>query len=45
MLIKSFISLYFMILSLDVVLVREGEAFTSISQGFKLSSIIISYLK
>ena len=44
MLMTSFISLYFMILSLDVVLVRDGEAFTSINHGFRLSSMIMSYL-
>ena len=33
-----------MILSLDVVLVKDGEAFTSINHGFKLSSMIMSYL-
>lgn len=37
------ISLYLSILSLTVVDVREGEAFTSTSQGFKLLSIMISY--
>ena len=34
-----------MILSLEVVLVRDGEALTSINHGFRLSSIIMSYLK
>ena len=34
-----------MILSLEVVLVRDGEALTSINHGFRLSSMIISYLK
>ena len=41
----SEISLYFMIRSLEVVAVNEGEAFTSINQGFRLSSMMILYLK
>lgn len=36
------INLYFRILSLTVVDVSDGEAFTSTSQAFKLLSIIMS---
>lgn len=36
-------SLYFSILSFTVVDVRDGDAFTSTSQGFRLLSIMISY--
>lgn len=35
-------SLYLRIRSVTVVEVRDGEAFTSTSQGFKLLSIIMS---
>lgn len=42
MLIVSLMRLNFIILSALVVDVSDGEAFTSISHGFKLSSIIIS---
>lgn len=35
-------NLYLSIRSVTVVEVREGEAFTSTNQGFKLLSIIIS---
>ena len=44
MLMVSEMRLYFMMRSLDVVDVSDGEAFTSISHGFMTSSIIRSYL-
>jgi hypothetical protein len=39
----SLISLYLRMRSLTVVDVRDGDAFTSISHGFRASSMIISY--